>query len=197
MGNDLVSQLEWLAHAVHAGQLRLPYDDRSYLTEGDLFEFARANGIDTSRLHYMLEQSLIVPHRFRGNTALFNACSLSDSIAFVNEMERLGMSLEMQQAIVSELTEFEEEAWKLALAAYRQEQQSVQPGTLADARLRVAASVTVVNSMQKERKWVLHGTTEDPDRERQFKRYLMLAAAKRRERARRIHDLERLYGRFE
>lgn len=189
-----MGQLEWLAHAVHSGQLRLPYDDRSYLSEGDLFEFARANGLDTARLHYMIEQSLLVPHRSRGDTALFNACALSDTMGFVQEMDRLGMSLEMQQVIVRELTEFEEEAWRLAVAAYRKEHPSAQPGTLADARLRVAASITVVNSMQKERKSVLYGTTEDPGREKQFKRYFALAASRRRERVQRLEDIENRFG---
>ncbi len=194
MGRDLVSQLEWLAHAVHAGQLRLPYDDGSYVTEGELFDFARTNGIDTAKVHYMLEQSLLVPHRFRDGTALYNACSLSDSINFVSEMEKLGMSLEMQQVIVAELTEFEEEAWKLAVAEYRKEHPGAEPGSLADARVRVAASLTVVNSMQKERRWVLHGAAGDPARERQMKRYFALATMRRREKAQRLAMIEDLFG---
>ncbi len=195
VGRDLVSQLEWLAQAVHAGQLRLPYDDRSYMSEGELFDFARANGIEPTRVHYMIEQDLIVPHRFRRETPLYNACSLSDSIKFVDEMTRLGFSLEMQQVLAAELAEFEEEAWKLAVAEYRRAHPSAEPGTLADARVRVAASLTVVNSVQRERRWVLHGPASDPARRRQFRRYCALAAKKRKERARRLEAIETAYGR--
>lgn len=194
MSQDLVNELEWLANAVFTGQLRLPYDEQSYLREEDLYDFARANGLDTARMHYMIEQELLVAHRNGARGRAFNACSVSDTMEFVDRMKSAGYTLEMQQAIVQELTKFEEGLWKSTVAQLRKSYPGFQAGSLADARLRVAASVSVINAMHKERQWVLTGTASDPAREKQLKRYIALTATRRRKRLERIEYLSRTYG---
>ncbi len=194
MGQDPVNELEWLASAVFSGQLRLPYDDQSYVSEEELYDFARANGLDVSRMHYLIEQGLLVPQRKTPHGDLFNACSVADNMEFVDRMNEIGLSLEMQQVIVEELARLEESLWKDTVSSYRRAHPSTRSGTLGDARLRVAASVSVITSIQRERHWVLSGVTDDPSRERQLKRYFSMVDSRRRRRAGLIRDLERIYG---
>jgi DNA-binding transcriptional MerR regulator len=189
-----VNELEWLAHAVHSGQLRLPYDDESYLAEEDLYDFARANGIDASRMHYMIEQCLLVPQRNGLRGRLYNACSMSDTMDFVDKMGEAGLSIELQQVIVQEMSGLEEMLWRETISHYRKTYPVAREGTLADARLRVAASVSVINTIHKERQWVLAGTTTDSSRQKQLERYLASSTAQKRVKAARLERLERLYG---
>jgi len=193
VGRDPVDELEWLANAVFSGQLRLPYDDRSYMTEADLYDFARANGLDVARMHYLIEQCLLVPQRRTQAGDLYNACSIADTIEFIDGMAAMGLSIEMQQVIVEELVRFEEGLWRDTVTSYRKAHPGSHAGSLSDARLRVAASVSVINSVQKERRWILSGVTDDPAREKQLKRYFSLTSSRKRRRAERAHYLERLF----
>ncbi|MGE5543192.1 MAG: hypothetical protein ACM3WT_09145, partial [Bacillota bacterium] len=175
--------------------LRLPYDDQSYVREEELYDFARANGLDVARMHYLIEQRLLVPQRKTPGGDLYNACSVADTMEFIDKMGEMGLSVDMQQVIVEELARFEEGLWKETVSSYRKAHPATQTGSLSDARLRVAASVSVINSIQRERRWILSGVTDDPAREKQLKHYFSLVASRKRRRAERARSLEQFFGR--
>ena len=194
MRRDITGDLEWLAVGVFQGRLKLPYDDASYLTEDRLLDFARINGLSVAKVHFFLEQYLLVPQREANGVKLFNAASLADNIRFVEDMQRVGLSLEIQQVIVGRLANLEELLWKQALEAGRKNRPDATEGSLADARVRVAASVAVVNAIQREKQRIVSGVSQKGDEAEGFVAYAIAANERRKQRRALLERLEQMYG---